>query len=280
MTAVEGTSALKLSVTGHRGHTRSLTPGDVRHKQFSTVRLREGYDLGEVDAFLYEVEAELIRLHGVNEELLAENAELRAKLADADRGAPRVRPTESESVARIVELAQQAADQALTEAREKAADIVAEAQARAEEMESSARRSAEARERETQEKHDAALRALEETRTTLERRLGELRAFAGEYRSRLKLSLEDQRRQVEEQLRQLEHDDEVLVLPDPEQEASSPEPAVPEPAAEAPVVLAASPAASVASQRPAPARQWSRPAGLRQTGAPVDDFLADNWLDN
>ena len=34
-----------------------LTPEDVRNKQFRTVRLREGYDEDEVDAFLDEVEA-------------------------------------------------------------------------------------------------------------------------------------------------------------------------------------------------------------------------------
>lgn len=39
-----------------------LTPEDVRNKQFTTVRLREGYDEDEVDAFLDEVEAELTRL--------------------------------------------------------------------------------------------------------------------------------------------------------------------------------------------------------------------------
>ena len=46
-----------------------LTPEDVRNKQFSTVRLREGYDMDEVDAFLDEVEAELTRLGRDNEDL-------------------------------------------------------------------------------------------------------------------------------------------------------------------------------------------------------------------
>src|SRR5256884_429774 len=38
-----------------------LTPADVRNKQFSTTRLRPGYDEEEVDAFLDEVEVELDR---------------------------------------------------------------------------------------------------------------------------------------------------------------------------------------------------------------------------
>ncbi|MEW1547251.1 DivIVA domain-containing protein [Streptomyces tsukubensis] len=57
-----------------------LTPEDVRNKQFTTVRLREGYDEDEVDAFLDEVEGELTRL-------LRENEDLRAKLAAATRAA-------------------------------------------------------------------------------------------------------------------------------------------------------------------------------------------------
>ncbi len=50
-----------------------LTPEDVRNKRFTPVRLREGYDMGEVDQFLDEVEAEL-------ERLTTENTELRGKL--------------------------------------------------------------------------------------------------------------------------------------------------------------------------------------------------------
>src|SRR6516165_8045322 len=56
-----------------------LTPADVRNKQFSTTRLRPGYDEEEVDAFLDEIEAELDRL-------IQENEELRAKLAEVLRG--------------------------------------------------------------------------------------------------------------------------------------------------------------------------------------------------
>src|SRR5262245_64602282 len=53
-----------------------LTPEDVSNKRFTPVRLREGYDMGEVDQFLDEVEAELARL-------TKENDDLRSKLAAA-----------------------------------------------------------------------------------------------------------------------------------------------------------------------------------------------------
>ena len=57
-----------------------LTPEDVSNKRFTPVRLREGYDMGEVDQFLDEVEAELARL-------TKENDDLRAKLSAAQSGA-------------------------------------------------------------------------------------------------------------------------------------------------------------------------------------------------
>ena len=62
-----------------------LTPEDVSNKRFTPVRLREGYDMGEVDQFLDEVEAELARL-------TKENDDLRSKLSAAQSGAS-MRPT-------------------------------------------------------------------------------------------------------------------------------------------------------------------------------------------
>jgi DivIVA domain-containing protein len=58
-----------------------LTPEDVRNKRFTPVRLREGYDMGEVDQFLDEVESEL-------ERLTQENNDLRTKLARASSSRP------------------------------------------------------------------------------------------------------------------------------------------------------------------------------------------------
>ena len=58
-----------------------LTPEDVSNKRFTPVRLREGYDMGEVDQFLDEVESEL-------ERMIKENDDLRSKLTAAQDGAP------------------------------------------------------------------------------------------------------------------------------------------------------------------------------------------------
>jgi DivIVA domain-containing protein len=73
----------------------ALTPEDVSNKRFTTVRLREGYDMTEVDQFLDEVEAEL-------ERMTREADELRAKLHSAQTGdpmpepAPRLKPARPE----------------------------------------------------------------------------------------------------------------------------------------------------------------------------------------
>ena len=63
------------------GEVMPLTPEDVSNKRFTPVRLREGYDMGEVDQFLDEVEAELARL-------TKENDDLRSKLSAAQSGTP------------------------------------------------------------------------------------------------------------------------------------------------------------------------------------------------
>src|SRR5580700_7286562 len=73
-----------------------LTPADVRNKQFSTTRLRPGYDEEEVDAFLDEVEAAL-------DELIQDNEELRAKLAEVLRGKPPISLTPQAEVPEMMQ---------------------------------------------------------------------------------------------------------------------------------------------------------------------------------
>jgi DivIVA domain-containing protein len=156
-----------------------LTPADVRNKQFSTTRLRPGYDEEEVDAFLDEVEAELDRL-------IQENEELRAKLAEVLRGgksavpalssplsdpksemmAPPEQPPQRieperrqpepvmmggmphiednmDTAARVLSLAQQTADQAIADARREADETLGRARREADDVLTKARRQAE-----------------------------------------------------------------------------------------------------------------------------------------
>ena len=214
-----------------------LTPADVRNKQFSTTRLRPGYDEEEVDAFLDEVEVELDRL-------IQENEELRSKLAESLRGGrpavsalsspladpepemlapepmlpePERRPepvmsmrTEDsmDTAARVLALAQQTADQAIADARREADetlgrarheadDILGKARRQAEQITCDARARAESLERDAQERHRQAMGSLVQQREELERRVDDLRAFEREYRSRLKAYLEGQLRDLE-----------------------------------------------------------------------------------
>jgi DivIVA domain-containing protein len=151
-----------------------LTPADVRNKQFSTTRLRPGYDEEEVDAFLDEVESELDRL-------IQENEELRAKLAECLRGGKSAVPALSsplsdpkpemmapermeperrqpepvmmggmphiednmDTAARVLSLAQQTADQAIADARREADETLGRARREADEVLTKARRQAE-----------------------------------------------------------------------------------------------------------------------------------------
>jgi DivIVA domain-containing protein len=157
-----------------------LTPEDVSNKRFTPVRLREGYDMGEVDSFLDEVEAELARL-------TKENDELRNKLAAAQQaggGAPsfaqpepepyvaappepepepepepiqavapvaespietiRVEtvPEASNAAARLLELATRNADELVEDAKNEADKIIGEARTKAERLESEAQTNA------------------------------------------------------------------------------------------------------------------------------------------
>jgi DivIVA domain-containing protein len=214
-----------------------LTPADVRNKQFSTTRLRPGYDEEEVDAFLDEVEAELDRL-------IQENEELRAKLAECLRGkvpamaAPIVEPKPDiapipepprpelkpepepalgmqssgednmDTAARVLALAQQTADQAIADARREADETLGRARREADEILSKARRQAdqvvsearsraESLDRDAQERHRQVMGSLVQQREELEREVDNLRAFEREYRSRLKAYLEGQLRDLE-----------------------------------------------------------------------------------
>ena len=160
----------------------TLTPEDVRNKQFATVRFKEGYDLDEVDKFLDDVEAELLRLAAESDELraqLARNASppVTAPIAPSAPAAPPAAPVvpASEAAVAMLALAQKTAD-----------EHVANAKAEAERLVSAARTQA-----------DAAATEREATRGTLEKRIEELRAFEREYRTRLRTYIEGQLQELD-----------------------------------------------------------------------------------
>jgi DivIVA domain-containing protein len=211
-----------------------LTPEAVQNKEFTTVRLREGYDMQEVDEFLDEVEAEIARLQ-------RENDELRDKLAAVTRGAgavgsaepvqpprqveaPKAPPTSaapavapaagapgaqpSDAAAKVLALAQKTADELVADAKAEADRLMSEARSRSEKLDSEtkakaakleqdARQRAESIDQEIQKRRAQVFGKLETERADLERQLEGLRAFEREYRSRLKSYLENELRKLE-----------------------------------------------------------------------------------
>jgi DivIVA domain-containing protein len=147
-----------------------LTPEDVSNKRFTPVRLREGYDMGEVDQFLDEVEAELARLTKENDDLRSklsaaqtgsapapvrapepEPAKVEEKPAPAPAPVPAAAPAAaatgvqtirvetvpeaSNAAARLLELATRNADELVDEAKNEADKIVGAARTKAERLE-------------------------------------------------------------------------------------------------------------------------------------------------
>ena len=191
----------------------TLTPEDVSNKRFTPVRLREGYDMGEVDQFLDQVEAEL-------ERLLKENGDFRSKLADArsaqgeplpaptaevaekpeaekpEAEKPEVAPLETIKVVtaaeasgaalRLLELATRNADEVVAEAKEEAEQIVVAARSQADTLDREARTRAQHVDAEAEAKRSELLGDMERERTRLDSEVDTLRAFEREYRSRLK----------------------------------------------------------------------------------------------
>ncbi|MEJ7629702.1 MAG: DivIVA domain-containing protein [Nocardioidaceae bacterium] len=196
-----------------------LTPEDVHKKTFTPVRLREGYDMGEVDQFLDEVETELVRLQQDNEELRARLETVSTSVPAPDSAMPaavvqpeaeaepsaeppavpvvRTVPEASSAAARLLEIATNNADQLLNEAKDEADKIIGEARTKAERLESEskstserlesdARTRAEMLDSEISERRHQLFGELERDKESMTRELDDLRSFEREYRSRLK----------------------------------------------------------------------------------------------
>ncbi|MFI6738659.1 DivIVA domain-containing protein [Nonomuraea sp. NPDC050451] len=114
------------------GQLTLLTPTAVHHQVFTVVRLRAGYDLAEVDAFLSTVETTISLLW-------QDNAHLRERLAAATPAPADTLAAAEEGAREIVENARQEAWQILTEARADAERVRLDAAAAAEALTRTAR---------------------------------------------------------------------------------------------------------------------------------------------
>ncbi len=158
-----------------------LTASDVANKQFTTVKLREGYNMEEVDGFLDEVEGELGRLHREIDDLTARANAAPAACAASKPSRP-VAPVAAvvaapptDSAVRMLELAQKTADEHVAGAKAEADRILADARAT----------------------HARTMGDLEGERNAMQAKVDELRNFEKEYRTRLRSYLEGQLRDLE-----------------------------------------------------------------------------------
>ncbi|MFM8894519.1 MAG: DivIVA domain-containing protein [Actinomycetales bacterium] len=117
----------------------ALTPADIRSVQFSTTRLKTGYEMDEVDAFLDRIETELgtlisqtqaardgeAVLRAQCDQLVGRVSELERRLSEAaTMAAPRSVPTPiTIDTGQGSDAARQAADQIVSAARAEAASI-------------------------------------------------------------------------------------------------------------------------------------------------------------
>ena len=202
-----------------------LTPEDVSNKRFTPVRLREGYDMGEVDQFLDEVEAELDRLTKENDDLrtklsaaqsgggsapvfekapepvavapvpvaapapvaAAPVQEIKvATVADASSAAARLLEIATRNADELVDGAKEEADKIVGAARTKAERLEVETKAKTDRLESDARTRAAMLDSETEARRKEIFGNLEKEKDSLNGEIEGLRSFEREYRSRLR----------------------------------------------------------------------------------------------
>jgi len=205
----------------NKGEVMPLTPEDVSNKRFTPVRLREGYDMGEVDQFLDEVESELSRLTRENEDLRSKltsvqkggtaavpaTSPVQAKAPEPAKAPAAAAPVEtvkvatigqaSNAAARLLEIAARNADELVDEAKETADKILGEARTKAERLdseskgkadrlESDARSRSQMLDSETAERRQVLFGDLDKEKDKLSADVENLRSFEREYRSRLR----------------------------------------------------------------------------------------------
>ncbi|CAA9317760.1 MAG: Cell division initiation protein DivIVA [uncultured Nocardioidaceae bacterium] len=199
-----------------------LTPDDVRNKRFTPVRLREGYDMTEVDAFLDEVEAELTRLATEQDAAMSvetaggpatpqESTSSAQDSADSSSATsvtsvtaaavvPSAEPdgvsaadkSASGRAARLLELATRNADELVAEAHAEAEVLVADARSQAEKITDEAKSKAAQLDAETARRREQVTGELNRQKAALSTEIEHLRTFEREYRSRLRDYLTDQ----------------------------------------------------------------------------------------
>ena len=177
-----------------------LTSAEVSGKTFTPTRLREGYEMAEVDQFVADVRETLAHRE-------KEVGDLRGQLTSATAGTERhasAQPGNGDQVrdssvaaARLLEVATVSADQLVSDAKKEAESLVAAASAEAERLTAAARGeadrvTAELAQRKAQtvaelDRHrESVLAEVGERKATLESQVGSLQQLETENRDRLR----------------------------------------------------------------------------------------------
>lgn len=169
------------------------------------VRLRQGYDEKEVDAFLDQVQTELARLLAENEQLRStvgqraagtETAPAVDTAANAAGATPGEGAATPDAAVRMLTLAQRTADETVAEARQEADRLLADSRVAAEDLQRSSQARADELDQRTAARRQELLSELERDREGLQRSIEQLRAFEREYRSRLAAYLQERLRDL------------------------------------------------------------------------------------
>lgn len=189
-----------------------LRSDDVADKTFTTTRLREGYEIAEVDEFRTElVEAISFRdrvINDLQEELATVRVRL-AELVDAPVDAPSQpldvtgshdgeRRESSVYAARLLERAAVNADQLVAEAETAAESMVSAARIEAEQLLAAGRAEAERVTVEIDQHRTRVLAEVEDIKAGLEARIERLRQQENDNRSRLRRHFTEQLAQLDE----------------------------------------------------------------------------------
>jgi DivIVA domain-containing protein len=192
-----------------------LRSDDVADKTFTTTRLREGYEIAEVDEFRTEVVEALSLRDRVISEMQEELAAVRVRLAEVDRHeCPETRFSAADHgegeqsdgnrressvyAARLLERAALNADQLVAEARTAAESLVSAARTESEQLLAASRLETERAAVDLDQHRSKVLTEIADVQRDLEGKIEHLRQQESENRNRLRVHFTEQLAQLDD----------------------------------------------------------------------------------
>jgi DivIVA domain-containing protein len=168
-----------------------IAPADINRKQFTSTRLKEGYDQTEVDTFLDQVEEDYASVIAERDRLIREVNLLKRKLANSSSEAQTqvIPATPAGSAEKILVAAQRTAEQVEQEANAEAGQIRAAARAEADNIRTTARSEASELRDNAEAERQRILNQLKTEQTQLEENIEILKSKRAGYKSWLRAAL-------------------------------------------------------------------------------------------